>query len=184
MWRIHGGQPYLGVDVAAADLYLTTCILAHSQSSGLAGTGLGLGDDVSAFDDGHDSTLLDSRWLLETVGLAGKFAERWRKYREMSDIELPQPTDGCSFPSALSRSSDTSCCVPTLSLSIRVGPAVFTYPYYSKWSRGRQECGADVSQPGFPARDSLCKPAVSTHCVDTTEELWLKLHGIEVVDDL
>lgn len=40
----------------------------RSQSGGLAGTGLSLGDDVLALDDGHDSTLLDGRGAFETGG--------------------------------------------------------------------------------------------------------------------
>jgi hypothetical protein len=39
------------------------------EGSGLAGTGLGLGDNVTASDDGHDSALLDSGGALETVGV-------------------------------------------------------------------------------------------------------------------
>lgn len=38
----------------------------YLQSSGLAGTGLSLGDDILALDDGHDSTLLDGGGSLET----------------------------------------------------------------------------------------------------------------------
>lgn len=39
------------------------------ESGRLSGTRLGLGDTVSAGDDGHDGSLLDSRGSLETVGV-------------------------------------------------------------------------------------------------------------------
>ena len=39
------------------------------EGSGLSSTGLGLSNDIVALDDGHDSTLLDSRGALETVGV-------------------------------------------------------------------------------------------------------------------
>lgn len=44
-------------------------LLANSQSDhrGLASTGLGLGDDVSAHENGHHGPLLDRRGLLEAV---------------------------------------------------------------------------------------------------------------------
>lgn len=41
----------------------------NGESSRLASTGLGLGDHIVTLDDGHDSTLLDSRRALETVGV-------------------------------------------------------------------------------------------------------------------
>jgi hypothetical protein len=50
-------------------------MLAHSlqnrdrESGGLSGTGLSLGDTVTSSDDGHDSSLLDGRGSLETVGV-------------------------------------------------------------------------------------------------------------------
>lgn len=46
-----------------------------SQSSGLAGTGLSLGDDILALDDGHDSTLLDGGGSLETVRGSSKMSD-------------------------------------------------------------------------------------------------------------
>jgi hypothetical protein len=39
------------------------------EGGGLAGTGLGLSDNIVALDDGHDGALLDSRGALETVGV-------------------------------------------------------------------------------------------------------------------
>lgn len=36
------------------------------EGGGLAGTGLGLGDDIVALDNGNDSTLLNSRRTLKT----------------------------------------------------------------------------------------------------------------------
>lgn len=39
------------------------------ESGSLSSTGLGLGNDVVALDNRHDSTLLDSRGTLETVGV-------------------------------------------------------------------------------------------------------------------
>jgi hypothetical protein len=39
------------------------------EGSRLTGTGLGLGDDIVALDDGHDGALLDSGGALETVGV-------------------------------------------------------------------------------------------------------------------
>lgn len=39
----------------------------YLQSGGLSGTGLSLGDDILALDDGHDSSLLDGRRALETA---------------------------------------------------------------------------------------------------------------------
>lgn len=50
-------------------------MLAHSlqnrdrEGGGLSGTGLSLGDTVTSSDDGHDSSLLDGRGSLETVGV-------------------------------------------------------------------------------------------------------------------
>ncbi|KAI7165319.1 ATP-dependent RNA helicase [Hortaea werneckii] len=39
------------------------------ESSGLAGTGLSLSDHIVALDDGHDRTLLNRGWALETVSV-------------------------------------------------------------------------------------------------------------------
>jgi hypothetical protein len=39
------------------------------ESGGLSSTGLSLGNDIVALDDGHDGTLLDSGGTLETVGI-------------------------------------------------------------------------------------------------------------------
>jgi hypothetical protein len=39
------------------------------EGSGLSSTGLGLSNDIVTLDNGHDSTLLDSRGTLETVGV-------------------------------------------------------------------------------------------------------------------
>jgi len=39
------------------------------EGGGLSGTGLSLGDTVTSSDDGHDSSLLDGRGSLETVGV-------------------------------------------------------------------------------------------------------------------
>ncbi|KAI6772526.1 hypothetical protein HG530_003484 [Fusarium avenaceum] len=39
------------------------------ESSGLSSTGLSLGNDIVALDDGHDGTLLDGGGTLETVGV-------------------------------------------------------------------------------------------------------------------
>jgi hypothetical protein len=39
------------------------------ESGGLSGTGLGLSDNITVLDDWDDSTLLDSGWTLETVGV-------------------------------------------------------------------------------------------------------------------
>lgn len=41
----------------------------NGESSRLASTRLGLGNDIVSFDDGHNRTLLDSRRSLETVGI-------------------------------------------------------------------------------------------------------------------
>jgi hypothetical protein len=41
----------------------------NGEGSGLSSTRLGLSDTVAASDDGHDSSLLDSRRSLETVGV-------------------------------------------------------------------------------------------------------------------
>lgn len=41
----------------------------NGESSRLASTGLGLGNDIVALDDGHDGTLLNSRGTLKTVGV-------------------------------------------------------------------------------------------------------------------
>lgn len=39
------------------------------EGGGLSSTGLGLSNDIVTLDNGHDSTLLDSRGTLETVGI-------------------------------------------------------------------------------------------------------------------
>jgi hypothetical protein len=39
------------------------------EGGGLSSTGLGLSNDIVTLDNGHDSTLLDSRRTLETVGI-------------------------------------------------------------------------------------------------------------------
>jgi hypothetical protein len=39
------------------------------EGGGLSGTGLGLSDTVTTSNNGHDSSLLDSRGSLETVGV-------------------------------------------------------------------------------------------------------------------
>jgi hypothetical protein len=39
------------------------------EGGGLAGTGLGLSNNIVALDDGHDGALLNSRGALETVGV-------------------------------------------------------------------------------------------------------------------
>lgn len=41
----------------------------NRESSRLSSTGLGLGNHIMALDDGHDSTLLDSRRALKTIGI-------------------------------------------------------------------------------------------------------------------
>lgn len=41
----------------------------NGEGSSLASTGLGLGDDIVALDDGHNRTLLNGRGALETVGI-------------------------------------------------------------------------------------------------------------------
>jgi hypothetical protein len=41
----------------------------NGESSRLASTRLGLGNDIVALDDGHDGALLNSRGSLETVGI-------------------------------------------------------------------------------------------------------------------
>ena len=68
-------------------LRVKLCMLESrdAQSGSLAGTGLGLGDDVTALYDGHDGTLLDGRRSLETVLIDGR-------------IQLPKvsPTDSRS----------------------------------------------------------------------------------------
>lgn len=45
--------------------------LAHGQGDhgGLPGTGLSLGDDVTAIDNGNHSSLLDGGGLLEAIGI-------------------------------------------------------------------------------------------------------------------
>lgn len=46
-------------------------LLEHGdgEGSGLASTGLGLSNDIMSLDNGHDSTLLDGRGSLKTVGV-------------------------------------------------------------------------------------------------------------------
>jgi hypothetical protein len=39
----------------------------NGESCGLAGTGLSLGDGVVPSKNGHNATLLDGRWLFETI---------------------------------------------------------------------------------------------------------------------
>ncbi|EPE06346.1 hypothetical protein F503_02474 [Ophiostoma piceae UAMH 11346] len=60
-----------GEDQGLALLDVGVDLLQHGDGEGgsLASTGLGLGNDIVALDDGHDGTLLDSRGTLETVGV-------------------------------------------------------------------------------------------------------------------
>ncbi|KAI6875843.1 ATP-dependent RNA helicase [Hortaea werneckii] len=60
-----------GEDQTLASLDVRVELLegGDSEGSGLAGTRLGLSDHIVALDDGHDRTLLNRGWALETVGV-------------------------------------------------------------------------------------------------------------------
>lgn len=65
--KLTGGGKNEGLALTDRDVHLLQN--GDGESGGLSGTGLGLGDNIVALDTGDDGTLLDSRRLLETVGI-------------------------------------------------------------------------------------------------------------------
>eukprot|EP01084_Bolivina_argentea_P016198 30326_1 len=65
--KLASGGEDKALQVAVAEVQ--TLEEADGEGTGLAGTRLGLGDDVTTTDEGGDGALLDGRGLLETVGV-------------------------------------------------------------------------------------------------------------------
>jgi hypothetical protein len=65
--KLTGGSKDQGL--ASLDVGVDLLEDRDGEGSGLSSTRLSLGDDIVALDDGQDSTLLDSRGALETVGV-------------------------------------------------------------------------------------------------------------------